>query len=655
MVIWVSDRLTEGFAMSRMLIILMILINSSALVFAQDQEAIIETPDLPTALYILSNEGQIKRHGVGMVGTYDITSPAEFVIDFGISSDDRWLAYRTQDGLFIRDLADKQAPSILLETQPTANFPPYRRGGQTIGWSPNGSALAYTTEYGVRVAFDLTADRQRYVDIAVSAIEDLVWSNDGAYLATQADGDIWWIYRRDGYAMNLAGVVPSSVGVAWLDNVRLVFTPNEGGLYVLDLANQNEQIQIQPDTRFYRHPTIAPDGSLIAFTYIPSDGLEENHAFWRKLVMDGGNVEILETSETPVDLTGFRWLPNGEFALSWQERHLSLLNPVSGQTVDLMVEDIVGFGWGNVIRNPVDRLPVNGYFLADDADGVQQVWRINSDRTPEALTAQDAEVTSFAISRDNNQLAYSADGAIWLFNLRDVLAEPIKLTDADSSTTDLDFSADGGTLFYIDAEGLRRIPTTQDEHSTVGLLLLNTESVTYRYPQYAPNMNALLIQVESNVRQVAFFDLFSEALLILGTYDNATWISDGRIIAWKNGVNGAQVVLIDPSIDPAGMVTLVTFEDEHIHAMRQIDVANFRFVLATKGLKVPNLMRVANVPITGGEATTQFIFPTVSDPVISRDGEGVIGVTGFDRQLTLGETLQTLLHPLDAVGFWWGR
>lgn len=142
---------------------------------------------------------------------------------------------------------------------------------------------------------------------------------------------------------------------------------------------------------------------------------------------------------------------------------------------------------------------------------------------------------------------------------------------------------------------------------------------------------------------------------MLGAYDNATWVSDGRIIAWRNGVNGAQVVLIDPSIDPPGMITLATFEGEHIHAMRQINVANFHFVLANKGLKVPNLMRVVNVPITGEDASTQIIFPTVSDPVISRNGEQVIGAYGFDRQLTLAETLETLQQPLAIEQFWWGR
>jgi hypothetical protein len=643
--------------MSRMIIVWMILISSGVWgVFAQDGEEVVgEAFDLPTALYILSNEGIVRHYGVGISGIHDVTPEDQFVIDFGIASDGRWLAYRTQSGLFIRDLANLQTASIPLEGQATVSFPPYRRGGQTIAWSPNGSTLAYTTEYGIRVVFDVTANRQQYADIAVSPLQHLIWSADGAYLATQADGDIWWIYRRDGYTMTLAGVIPSSVGVAWLDNVRLVFAPAEGGLYILDLANQNEQVQIQPDSRFYRYPTIAPDGSLLAFTFVPSDGLEENYAYWRRLVIDGANVEIEDTSELAIDLTGFRWLPNAELALIWRGGGLQLLIPANGQSIDLMLAGVVGFGWADVLKNPVDTLPIDGYFLADDATGIRQVWRINADQTPEPLTYYETDVNSFAISRDNNQLALSVGGAIWLLDLRDVLAEPVQLMEVLPSATDLEFSADGGMLFYTDAEGVRRVPTVLDEHSAIGLLLMNSETITYHHPQYAPNINALMVLVESNVRQIAFFDLFSEALLMLGTYDDATWVSDGRIIAWKNGVNGAQVVLIDPSIDPPGMITLATFEDEHIYAMRQIDVANFRFVLAKQGLKVPNLMRIANVPITGEEAITQTIFPTVSDPVLSRNGEFVVGVYGFDRQLTLAETAQTLLFPLQTKSFWWGR
>jgi WD40 repeat protein len=641
--------------MFRFIIVLMVLISTQIMLFAQDEEEAGEAFNLPTALYLLSNEGIINRYGVGTSGIHPVTAESEFVVDFGVASDDRWLAYRTQDGLFIHDLADSQASPILLERQPTANFPPYRRGGQTLAWSPNGSALAYTAEYGVRVAFDLTSDRQQYADIAVSPIENLVWSPDGAYLAAQADGHIWWIYRRDGYTLNLAGVLPSSVGIAWLDSVRLVFAPLEGGLFLLDLANQNEQIQLQPAARFYRYPALALDGSLIAFTYIPSDGLDENHAYWRRLTLDGANVEIEDTSDSAVDLTGFHWLPNASLALSWRDGELNVLSPADGLSIDLMLDDVIGFSWGDVIPNPVATLPINGYFLADDFTGTKQVWRINPDSTPQMLTQHDDDVMSFAISRDNNQLAYSMGGAIWLLDLRDLLVEPVELIAVDVTATDLDFSADGGTLFYVDAEGLRRVPTTLDEHSAVGLLLLNTETTTYHNPQYAPNINALLIQADSNIRQIAFFDLFSEALLMLGAYDNATWVSDGRIIAWRNGVNGAQVVLIDPSIDPPGMITLATFEGEHIYAMRQINVANFHFVLANKGLKVPNLMRVVNVPITGEDASTQIIFPTVSDPVISRNGEQVIGAYGFDRQLTLAETLETLQQPLAIEQFWWGR
>lgn len=643
--------------MFRLIVIVMVFISSGLFdVFAQDEEDVVgEAFNLPTALYILSNEGIVRHYGVGISGIHDVTPEDQFVIDFGIASDGRWLAYRTQDGLFIRDIVNRQTAPVLLEGQPTANFPPYRRGGQTIAWSPNGSTLAYTTEYGVRVVFDITANRQQSADIAVSPLQHLLWSADGAYLAAQADGDIWWIYRRDGYAMTLAGVLPSSLGVAWLDNVRLVFAPADGGLYILDLANQNQQIQLQPATRSYRSPTLAPDGALIAFMVATNDDLPENHAYWQRLTLDGADVAIDDTSDLAIDLTGFRWLPNAELGLIWREGRLQLIVPANGQSIHLMIEDVVGFGWAEAIKNPVHTLPLNGYFLANDPSGVRQVWRLSTDQAPEALTAHETDVMSFAISRDNNQMAYSVDGAIWLFNLRDILAQPVKLIDVLPSATDLEFSADGTTLFYADAEGVRRVPTALDEHSAIGLLLMNTETTTYHDPQYAPNMNALMVLVAGDVRQIAFFDLFSEALLMLGTYDDATWVSDGRIVAWKNGVNGAQVVLIDPSIDPPGMITLATFEDEQIYAMRQADVANFRFILTQQGLKLPNLMRVANVPITGAGATTHTIFPTVGDPVLSLDGEQVIGVYGFDRQLTLAESAQTLVFPLQADAFWWAR
>jgi len=62
------------------------------------------------------------------------------------------IAFRTESGLYIINVASGGAPQQIEGA--SADVPPYRGSGNTISWSPNGDALAYTTTYGARIYFN---------------------------------------------------------------------------------------------------------------------------------------------------------------------------------------------------------------------------------------------------------------------------------------------------------------------------------------------------------------------------------------------------------------------------------------------------------------------------------------------------------------------
>ena len=79
--------------------------------------------NLPTELYILLNDGKVERYGLGADGVQTITTLGEeFVIDFGIASDDNWVAYRTTDGLYIASVYDPDMRQLMDEN---ADVPRY--------------------------------------------------------------------------------------------------------------------------------------------------------------------------------------------------------------------------------------------------------------------------------------------------------------------------------------------------------------------------------------------------------------------------------------------------------------------------------------------------------------------------------------------------
>ncbi|TVR22944.1 MAG: hypothetical protein EA396_04930 [Anaerolineaceae bacterium] len=609
--------------------------------------------DLPDALYILLNEGRVERYGVGAGGVSEVTPEDAFVIDFGVAPDGRWLAFRTQDGLYVQDMARADDIPTRLDDAATASFPPYRRGGQTIAWSPRGGVIAYTTEFGARVVTGLTSNEAGFTNIAVSPLEHLEWSTDGLFLAARADDNVWWIYRRDGREMVLAGALPSSVGAAWLDNTRLIFAPENGGLYLIDFADQNRQIEIQAPPRLYRLPAVRADGEIAVFTRLSGqDDIAEDEAFLRRLTLDDERGTIIDTAEVAIDLRGQTWAPRGELLIAFRDSGLALTNPQTGANLPLPTAQAVAFGWGNKRGEPSTTLNVDGFVLGDDVLGVTQIWRITPEAAPQMLTDGFEDVVAYAVSRDRRRMAYIAEGALWAVDMSAGDFAPRQLFAVADDAGGLTFDAAGDALFYHSEGGLWR-GEWAGESGEPSLVLPPDGRASYRNPHYAPNVNAMLIQVVDDNEQIAFYDVVSGALIRLGAYDGATWLSDGRVIAWRNVADSAEAYLIDPNSNPPNMARLLRLESEHIEAVRQVDLVNIRLVTSIAGARAPTFMRIINTPITGADVSTIDVLPALIDTVLSPDGERAVGGAGFNRLLYDSATEQTLEMPVNTRRFTW--
>ncbi|MCL4252715.1 MAG: hypothetical protein KJ043_02930 [Anaerolineae bacterium] len=516
--------------------------------------------NLPTDLYILLNEGVVQRYGLGAEGTTTVTPETDFVVDFAVAPDDNWIAYRTESGITLANMANPNQIRVLLESVITADLPPLRQGGQTMTWSDDGSQLAYTTTSGVRVAFNLGTNNVVFANILTSSVKHLSWSPNGTFLAVEVENNIWWIYRRVGDEMTLAGALPSSFGTAWQDDNRLIFAPQEGGLLVLDFANFNEQYALRSDGQRYFLPVIRDDGSLIAFAS-DEENPEEN-AVWTRMSIAGNIASVDEFANAPTDIRGAMWAIDGNSLIALRENQMTLLVPNLGVILPLPVGDVVAYGWG-ANRPPSAQgieMTNGAFFRAPDLFGVMQVWRLPNDGTaPTAITAGETDVTAYTINPTGTNLVYLTDGELWQLPIQAEGAEAVSIASRlGDNPRDFTFSPDETYVVYItDGEGggLWRVDSMGE--SAPERILMNPEGGQYRMPRFAPNINALLLAITRPERttQYIVYDPVAEATLNIGNYTLAGWLPDGRVVGYTRLTDGltnmtSQLQMIDLSQDP---------------------------------------------------------------------------------------------------------
>ncbi len=622
--------------------------------------------NLPTELYILLNAGTIERYGLGVAGVEQVTPDTEFVLDFAVAPDGNWLAYRTESGITLTEMLVESPNTVQLEGT-SADVPPVRGRGATMAWSPDGAALAYSTTGGLRAAFNVD-ETPAFTHVPVTAILSLQWSASGTYLAVEVEDYIWWIYRVEGTQFILASAIPTSYGLAWLDDARLIFAPAEGGLRLMDLANGNAQSLLQDETRAYRLPYVRANNVVAAFSR-PINETEGDTWFLTTLQADGTLINI---SENPVEIMGGNWAPEGRLLVRFTSGILVLVEPSSGAGFPLPVASTVAYGWGGQRPDGATGISTSfeGYFRAPTADGIVQVWRLPTNGLPPLpLTSAERDITEYAISRRGDNVAYVSDGELWLQPITSTGQQGEAQLLAEIEARDLAFNAAGDLIAFVTfsspndpRSGLWTISTAGGDPE---LILENeaedsTPVFVYVNPQYAPNFNALLLERQTTQSvEAALYDPASGEITELGEFERVRWLANGRIMGAVSGSEpgSSELYILDPQIRPLQPALVFRAGSAEIIDMAELGGSTFRALLRGQNQPGQTFLTLEEVNTQSGESATIAEVNYMVEPRLSADGAFVAGYIQPDGSLmvySINQDAHVILSaPSSVLDFRW--
>ncbi len=616
--------------------------------------------NLPSEMFVLFNDGRLDSYGIGAAGITTIMPGEEpFIIDFGVAPDGNWLAYRTQEGLFLHHMY--RDDTILLDSQ--ADVPPLRGQGETLAWTHNGDTLAYTTRVGLRVYFNEGSPNPVFVDVPTTPLLNLQWSPDGSHLAAEAEDNIWWIYRRDRSAvppaMTLVSAIPASDGVAWVGSAQLVFTPPEGGLILMDMANANQQTVLLDDDTIYAKPYYrADENAILVFGRGRFDTeLEEGAAILKRYDLSAD--EIIDVGVEPVALSHTRWAPRGELMIRFQGGALALVHPPSGQGFTLPISSAVAYSWGAIRPQPTLQFPLprDLYLLAPDINGIKQVWRLSSNQAAFTVSPANEDIAAFDVSA-NGAIAYASEGQLWYHEPGEG-NEPLSL-DEVSPIYQISFSPNGQQIAYSTDEGIWLVGIDGEEAPT--LLLENSTPVPrYSHPRFAPRLNALLVQIDTGEELTQHaLDLNTGELLPGAAATDGFWLQDGRIglynqAAATQGIT-ADITIVDvisqqrPPELALSLPYPLAYGD-----VREVNAGKL-MIAVQREIPGAGIVSIVEAPI-GGESQRIGVPGFMTQPTLSPDGAAIAGLTYTGGALLVYDlqngVLYHLAQPLGILSVKW--
>ena len=94
--------------------------------------------DLPADLYVLLNNGQIQRYGMGAAGVESLTPADLYIIDFGVDGLGERVAFRTESGLYVLGIGNAGTPYNWRHERgrPRTGVPAKRRRGRPTAVLP---------------------------------------------------------------------------------------------------------------------------------------------------------------------------------------------------------------------------------------------------------------------------------------------------------------------------------------------------------------------------------------------------------------------------------------------------------------------------------------------------------------------------------------
>ena len=234
------------------------------------------------------------------------------------------------------------------------------------------------------------------------------------------------------------------------------------------------------------------------------------------------------------------------------------------------------------VTHAQETVPADLYYLARDAQGIAQVWRLTpANAQPQALTAESVDVTDYALSPARDRLAYIAGGNLLVSDVTGAnrqLVTPIATQRAPNQLTiqlsavgsSVSWSAENTWLTFHDELGVWVVPANASSaprqiiaHAIPATDAEIAQVCFHLNPRWSRDGSQLLITAK--VWEGLFYETVTIATGSLTQFpqlysSDAMWTVDNQIVAWFLGGEDSQhpsLYLLNPANPAAALVELI--------------------------------------------------------------------------------------------------
>lgn len=437
---------------------------------------------------------------------HGITPSDQRVTDFTIAPDGQWVAYRAGEVLQTISVHSTIGGQVDTKAAPPAMLDLTK---DTIAWSPDGLALAYTTANGLRIAFLTSGAHPQLVNAADHLYVNLRFSPTGTKIAAQADDNTWNLFTIQSndsgeYSLRRTRTIDRPADVAWVDDNAVIVAPETGGLMRLDANDpQAAPAWTVADGIFIRLIAMV-EGKVLALN--PAAG-----ETFGLTVMIGTDGKIVPLGKTPIDAR-VEWGQSGQLMTYITSGTPILVDRITGDEDTLPIRSVKRLIWSPAPPPPAVSVSLDAdlYFLAPDGKGVRQVWRLSGtgNDAVSPVTDQPRDIRDFAVSPDKTHLVLVTDQKFVLVPILNDLVGPsvISANDPPTATTSATVT---GTL--------TRTPRPRTPTSTPHLPLVLTHTPTPEPPHILAALSGLTagIDWDSTGKQIAYADASTGSLYLV--------------------------------------------------------------------------------------------------------------------------------------------
>jgi hypothetical protein len=235
---------------------------------------------------------------------------------------------------------------------------------------------------------------------------------------------------------------------------------------------------------------------------------------------------------------------------------------LDNQTVIPRTAGALAYDWGPPPLPVVDGLvmPDNLYYLAADAQGIAQVWQLP--QTGDALrplTAESVDVTAYAISPDQREIAYITADKLIITDLDGADRRSVATLQTGDLPPSLDWNRTGTQLAFNDGRGVWTVPADGSQPQRVLATNQPPDNQTgpvdvqlYIDPRWSPGDTRVLVGIAHwEGGGLGVIDVATGNITLLPNLSGSQgrWTADGRVLLWESywGYVAPGLFVVDPA------------------------------------------------------------------------------------------------------------